>query len=332
MKKKILSVLLIGIVIVSLTGCGNTEEDRKDLSSSIEFDYSKINTDSENIGKNVDVKTILNEDIKPGAYEGVEFTNNNGDLNEFDGKVGNLNWVVLAEDDNNYMLTTVKSTSDSFRLKGADGYNNALQAMNAFCAKYYSVEINGKKYVARNLNLNDIEMYYKDKTDTWKQETLRYSNFNKTGKETTKYQYYPSLFAMEVSSGMGGKLDSSETPNGYEPYNNSYKSDSTSTTEYLDTYYSANSTQLKDNFFNLNAYNVIFEAGSPYWGATRATSFGYSGLSPSTTYAEFGVLRISTTGLSFVTLAQSDQGTDFTLHNMLSVRPVVVVPKSEIDL
>ena len=331
MKKKLLSILLVGILVVGLTGCGS-KESKKTSSSGIEFDYSKVNVNSENIGKNVDVKTILNEDINPSVYEGVEFTNNNGDLNEFDGKVGNLNWVVLAEDDNNYMITTVKSSSDTFRLKGADGYNNALQAMNAFCAKYYSIEINGKKYVARNLTLNDIEMYYKDKTDTWKQETLRYSDYNKTGKETTKYEYYPSLFAMEIRSGMGGKLKSDETPNGYEPYNNSYKSDSKSTVEYLNTYYSANKNQLKDNFSNLNAYNVIFEAGNPYWGATRSTSFGYSSLQPSTTYAEFGVLRISTTGLSFVTLAQSDQGTDFTLHNMLSVRPVVVVPKSEINL
>ena len=173
MKKKLLSILLIGVMVIGLTGCGS-KENKGVSNSSIEFNYLNLKTNSDNIGKNVAVKTILNENIKPSAYEGVEFTNNNGDLNEFDGKVGNLNWVILAEDDNNYMLTTVKSTSDSFRLKGADGYNNALQAMNAFCAKYYSIEINGKKYVARNLTLNDIEMYYKDKTDTWKQETLRY--------------------------------------------------------------------------------------------------------------------------------------------------------------
>ena len=261
MKRKLLSILLIGFLVIGLTGCGTEEEKKENVTSeeennkpSIEFDYSKVNVDSENIGKNVDVKTILNDDIKPSAYEGVEFTNNNGDLNAFNGNVGNLDWVILAEDENNYMITTVKSTSDSFRLKGADGYNNAVQAMNAFCAKYYSIEIDGKKYVARNLNLDDIEMYYKDKTDTWKQETLKFSNYNKTGKETTDYQYYPSLFAMEARSGMDGKLESNETPNGYEPYNNSYKSDSTSTAKYLDTKYSANTNQLKDNFSNSNAY------------------------------------------------------------------------------
>ena len=330
MKRKVLSILLMGVLVVCLTACGSDKNSSSSGNSL--FDYSKVNINSENIGKNVDVKTVLNEIIKPGNYEGVEFTNNNGDLNEFNGKAGNLSWVIFAEDENSSMLTTVKSTKDSFRLKGADGYNNAIQAMNAFCAKYYSIEIDGKTYVARNLNLDDIEMYYKDKTDNWKQNTLRYSNYNKTGKETTKYQYYPSLFAMEKRSDMGGSLGPNDTPNGYNPYNNSYKSDAKSTVKYLDTYYGANKNQLKENFSNLNAYNVIFEAGSPYWGATRATSFGYSGLQPSTTYAEFGVLRISTSGLSFVTLAQSDQGTDFMLHNMLSVRPVVVVPKDVIKL
>ena len=330
MKKKVLNILIIGIMLFGLTACGSNESNNSSSKNS-DFNYSKVNINSDKIGKNIDVKTVLNNDINPGNYEGVEFNNNNGDLSKYDGKAGNLNWVILAEDDENYMITTVKSSPETFRLKGADGYNNSLQAMNAFCAKYYSVEVNGKKYVARNLKLEDIEMYYKDKTDTWKQETLKYTNYNKTGKEATKYQYYPALYGIEKNSGMGN-LGASEMPNGYEPYNNSYKSDAKSTANYLDTYYGANSKNLKDNFINLDAYNVIFEAGSPYWGATRASTYGKSGLSRDHNYEEFGVLRISTTGLSFTTLAKSDQGTDFTLHNLLSVRPVVVIPKTEVNL
>lgn len=128
MKKKILgliSILMAGIMLFCLTGCSSKNPTSKS-NSSINFDYSKINTASENIGKNAQVKSVLNEDIKPGSYEGIQFTGNTNDLNEANIQAGNLNWVILAEDENNYMLTTVKPTSDTIELQGADGYNNAV--------------------------------------------------------------------------------------------------------------------------------------------------------------------------------------------------------------
>lgn len=334
MKNKVLgvmSIVTVGIMLFCLTGCGS-KNSITESNDNIEFDYSKINIASENIGKNVKYEAILNEDIKPSAYEGVEFTGNTGDLNEFDGKTENINWVILAEDDENYMLTTVKATNDTFRLKGADGYNNAVQAMNAYCAKYYSTVINGKKYVARSINLNDIEAYYKDKTDTWKQETLEYDNYNKTGKEVTRSQYYPALYTMEIGSGMNGNLGTSEMPNGYESYNNSYKSDGSSTTKYLDTYYFAESKEMKDNFSNLEAYNIIFESGNPYWVATRLVTFTRSSLSVNKSYARFGVRIVTGGELKYSALMQSDNGTDITLKDLLAVRPVVVIPKNEIEI
>ena len=326
--KKIFSVILCVILLFGITGCGG----KGGTDGNIEFDYSKIDVNSENIGKSVEYKATINEDIKPSAYEGVEFTGNTGDLNEFEGETENINWVVLAEDDENYMLTTVKATDDTFRLKGPDGYNNALQAMNAYCAKYYSTVINGKKYVARNINMNDIEAYYKDKSDSWKQDTLEYENYNKTGKEATNYKYYPSLYAMEKGSGMDEKLDASQMPGDYEPYNDSYKSDGKTTAKYLDTYYSANRKELEENFANNDAFNIIFELGNSYWVGTRVVSFGGSRLVQNDSYAQFGVRIVSAGELKQTILMKSDSGTDITLKNMLSVRPVVVIPKSEIEL
>lgn len=329
--KKLFLVILCGVMLFGITGCGG-ENKKEEKNDSVSFDYSKINTTSENIGKTVNYETVLNEDVKPSAYEGVEFTGDTGDLNEFEGEAENLNWVILAEDDENYMLTTVEATDDTFRLKGPDGYNNALQAMNAYCAKYYSTVINGKKYVARNINMNDIEAYYKDKSDSWKQDTLEYENYNKTGKEATNYKYYPSLYAMEKGSGMDEKLDASQMPEDYEPYNDSYKSDGKSTEKYLDTYYSANRKELEDNFTNSDAFNIIFESGNSYWVATRVVSFGGSRLVQNDSYAQFGVRIVSAGELKQTILMKSDSGTDITLKNMLSVRPVVVIPKSEIEL
>lgn len=228
MKKKILTVLLCGIMVLGTSGCGS-EDSKTKTSDGVEFNYSSIFSQSEKIGKSVDVKTVLNEDIKPSLYERVQFTGNTSDLGEANVKVGNINWVILAEDDNNYMLTTVKPTSDTIELKAQDGYNNGVQALNVYCAKYYSVEINGKKYVARSINMDDIEAYYKDKTDSWKRYTLGFENYNKTGVEAIGYQYYPALYKEEKGSNMCGRLNVNETINGYEPYNGSYKSDGTST-------------------------------------------------------------------------------------------------------
>ena len=344
MRKKILGVIIIaiiGIMLFCLTGCSNKNSTEESNSSSTEFDYSKINVNSENIGKNVDVQTVLNEDIKSSLYEGITFTGDTNDLNEADVNVGNLNWVVLAEDDNNYMLTTVKPTSDTIRLQSVDGYNNGVQALNAYCAKYYTVEVNGKKYVARNINMDDIEMYYKDKSDSWKQDTLGFENYNKTGVEATGYQYYPSLYAMEKGSGMDGKLGTSETPNGYEHYNNNYKSDGTSTKDYLDTYYYASTNDIKENFTNSEAYNIIFESGKTYYVATRTVSFYDSkmnvyevekGSRYQANGAKFGIRAITNEALQQFTLMKSNSKPDTFNKYLYPTRPVVVVPKSEIQL
>lgn len=337
--KKILTFLICGVMVLSITGCGSKESNGE--VGGISFDYSKINTDSKNIGKNVDVKNILNEDIKPSAYEGIQFTGNTNDLNEADVKVGNLNWVILAEDDNNYLLTTVKPTTDTIELKGADGYNNGVQALNAYCAKYYSVEIDGKKYVARNMNMDDIEAYYKDKSDSWKQNTLGFENYNKTGVEAKGYQYYPSLYGTETGSGKDGKLKPSENPNNYEPYNNSYKSDGTSTKEYLDTYYFAYTKDVKENFTNQNAYNILFESGNSYWVATRTVSFydnkmtSYEkekGSRDTSSAAKFGIRMVSKDSLGRFRLMESNKQSDIFHKNMISARPVVVIPKNKIEL
>ena len=131
---------------------------------------------------------------------------------------------------------------------------------------------------------------------------------------------------------MEEKIGNSEMPDNYNPYNNSYKSNASSTDKYLDTYYYASNTKMKDNFINSEAFDVIFESGNSYWVATRVVSFGQSNLDRNDTYAQFGVRIISGKELKQQVLMQSDSGTDITLKNMLSVRPVVVVPKSAIDL
>lgn len=74
----------------------------------------------------MDIEVGLKEDIKPEAYKEVTFTGNTGDLNEANAESANINGVIRAEDDENFMLTTVKATDDTIRLQGADGYNNGV--------------------------------------------------------------------------------------------------------------------------------------------------------------------------------------------------------------
>lgn len=338
--KKLFLVVLCGVMLFGITGCGG-ETKKEETNNSVSFDYSKINTTSENIGKTVNYETVLNEDVKPSAYEGVEFTGDTGDLNEFEGEAENLNWVILAEDDENYMLTTVEATDDTIRLQGSNGYNNGVQALNAYCAKYYSTVIDGNKYVARNINMNDIEAYYKDKSDTWIHDTLGFENYNKKGVEAKGYQYYPSLYTEEIGSSMNGKLEVSETPDGYEPYNDSYKSDGSSTKDYLDTYYFAYTKDVKENFSNMDAYDIIFESGKSYWISTRLVSFYENKMKASEIQrgsrypsggAKFGIRMISAGQLTKADLMNSSSEPDIFHKYTMPVRPVVVIPKSEIEL
>jgi len=202
-------------------------------------------------------------------------------------------------------------------------------------------DVNDKKYVARSLNMNDIEMYYKDKSDSWKQDTLGFENFNKTGVEATSYQYYPSLYAMEKGSSMDGKVGLSESPNNYDSYNNSYKSDATSTKNYLDTYYRAYTKEIKENYTNDKAYNIIFESGKAYFVATRSVSFYENKMSvyekekgqrDKSASAKFGIRAITSDALTQFILMNSGSKPDAFKKYMYPTRPVVVVPKSEIDL
>ena len=105
------------------------------------------------------------------------------------------------------------TTDDSKREHGASAYNNAVQALNAYCRKYYSDVAN--EVYANSININDIE---DSMTETGKK--ARYKN-DKNNKDFIYDTYgqiinpnvktnYPGLYALEepetnISLGLSAK-------------------------------------------------------------------------------------------------------------------------------
>ena len=362
MKTKVLNIILIMLLLVSmlviLTGCGendstkssdeenqSTQTEKENTISIIEgekINYSNLIENSENIGKVVEYQPEVDEGFNVSEYEGILFPGNEdypGNLETSTEVEEDIEWVVLAEDDTNVLITSSKPVNARIAIDGPDGYNNGVQALHAYCAKYYSATINGKKYTARSLNLDDIEALYKDKTDSWKQSTdsnyeldaskffdFDYNkNYNKSGMLAKFYSSYPALYALEQGSNMGGNLGLSDTPNGYEPYNNGSKEDATSTENYVNTYYLASRAQLTENINSKSAEILLNTDDKDCWVASRSFS-----IAEDSTTGSFGIRIISDKGdLGFIDFTSTDGGWwPLACH----IRPVVVIPKAELGL
>ena len=350
MKKKVLFLLLISILLLNITGCGNNDSNKESSSKNesskeeveekeelggLDFNYSNSVANSTNIGKEVDYKPVINDNFESYEYEGIRFSNNK----EFPGKLSKesisgdqlskVKWVVFADDGTNVMITTVEPVRSYVVIYSGEGYNNSVQALNAICAKFFSND----KYTARSMTLEDIEMYFKDKSDDWKRnrtpkkfvdfynDTYGMSGFNIEDTEHDK-KFYPAIFALEKDSGKG-TLKNSETPDGYKPYNKKYIDDSSSTEKFVSTYYYVPGKELKENL-DPNIANILLR-DSDYWLANRAVSVNDKTVWFWTRFVDSSYSH-DLTGYYFISIFGSAAGDSH------FIRPVVVIPKSDLGL
>lgn len=352
MKKKLLSILLIGVLIIGLSGCGSTDSnkeeseakeenkkeevvEKKEVIEGLDFNYSNIVSESSNIGKEVDYKPVVNNKFESYEYEGIKFSNNDdypGKLTKesiTESALNNLKWIVFADDGTNVMITTTEPVRSSVVIYATDGYNNSVQALNAICAKFFSND----KYTARSMTIEDIEMYFKDKSDEWKRnrtpkqfvsfynDTYGMSGF-KIEESGSNKKAYPAIFALEKDSGKG-TLKNSEAPNGYEPYNKGNIYDSSSTEKFVSTYYYVNGKELKDNLDD-NIANIFLREDS-YWLANRSISINDKVVWYWTRFVDSSFTS-DLTGYYFISIFGSAAGDSH------YVRPVVTIPKSDLGL
>lgn len=241
-----------------------------------------------------------------------------------------LTWKVWKKTSDSILITPTKPTTATLKLAGADGYNNAVQALNAYCRKYYSDTANGIK--ARNVNMNDIEssMTEAGKTarDSFSNGTYKYGE---TGKPSTKTNY-PGLYASETDSNLG----LSDSPNKDDIYakftGTSFNSDGETkySNGYKQTFYSfSNSDLTSKKYYDDTTLELLFsetgcgiEYGYGYWVDSRCVDINSD-------YAYFAVrLVYYDSGLDSAHMLWSDGQPD---GDTAALRPVVSIPASKIS-
>ena len=200
-----------------------------------------------------------------------------------------LKWRVLSIDEENgeveLVAATAAQTTAKLYLKGADGYNHAVDILNDMCKELYSNE-NGAE--ARSIKVEDINA----KT-TYDYTT--YTNYGTVYTPTNKQ--YPNIYAAEEGStaaGLNGTgLKGSEgvrkadgTAN-YTTYTGSSTAETLNAT-YTYYYYKAED-YLNTNLGVNTAPAGLINVGTTYWLASRCVS-------ADSNYANFRVRYLDSSG------------------------------------
>lgn len=260
MKKKLFSILICGVLILGITGCGNNETNESNAnSSSKRYDRTGLK-----VGDYVSYEYDEAEDyILKAEVSGYV---KNQTIKQTD-----LHWQILYIDSETGRVDLISHTSKDEKIYFMDalGYNNGVYLLNDISANLYSNEKLG--IVARSINMTDIENLYNDKG---KQEKLNYGSvkYGEIKTYTGESSYYPNLYSKEIGSG----IDSIETKRDGIDINDS----SEITTE---TYSQATNNGLTtthtsyriDNpsslFKDSEVYSILFKEGS-YWIASRSVA------------------------------------------------------------
>ena len=236
----------------------------------------------------------------------------------------NLTWKVWKKTSDSILITTTTPTSGIIKLYGEDGYDNGVQALNAYCKKYYSDTAN--EITARNINIDDLE---DSMTKAGKTAKNGYSNYELLV-EPSYSNCYPALYSQEEPT-PACSLDLSDWPNsdkGYDKYEPSIHYSNGNTkypSGYKQTFYKFNIADLTSKkYYDDKTLELLFSEtgyGSGYWVASRCVNVFDS-------VAWFGIRMVTNSGLGNPGL-ESSQG--FESPQEFSLRPVVCIPKSKIS-
>ena len=225
-----------------------------------------------------------------------------------------LKWRVLSIDEENgtveLVAATAAQTTAKLYLKGADGYNHAVDILNDLCKALYS---NTNGATARSIKVEDINA----KT-TYDYTT--YTNYGTVYTPTDKK--YPNIYAAEEGStavGLNGTgLKGSEgvrKADGTADYTTYTGSSTAETLNATETFYKYNAEDYLNTNLGVNTAPVgLINVGTTYWLASRCVS-------ASSSSATFGVRNLYYDG--FVNYGSVFYAGGFTSSPSYAVRPVV---------
>ncbi len=218
-----------------------------------------------------------------------------------DGSYRITKWKVFKIDEDEEKIQIVpSSTKGTVRLQGAQGYNNAVQLLNAACSTLYSYS--SKEITARSIDMDDIEPLF-DETklqtakDSWNHNSKSY--LNEKDQTSSAYvqsnSYFPKIYEEENKSVING-VEKSEglelSREGSKLYKrnentiltnqttdvaatNGYFQATTSIQPYQTYYYFRDAFNSSSNFKEYGGAYVSMLKSSPsgrYWIATRNVS------------------------------------------------------------
>ena len=317
-------VILVGVTIVTLkhTNLFDNSSKGKDINEN----NKQSALDLIEVGD--EIKYIPNEDSKFAipTYFGVIHDSVEPLSTE------SLTWKVWKKTKDDILIAPTTPTTATLKLTDADGYNNAVQALNAYCKKYYSDTANG--IIARNINIDDLESSMTEAGKTARDEYKNEDNneYGKIGNPSTKSNY-PGLYASEEPK-TKDSLGLSNSPNKKNIYaefiGDSSKSDGEKvySSGYKQTlYYFSNSDLTNNKYYDDITLDLLFSKtgyGSGFWVASRCVDV-YSDS------ACFNMREVTSDGdLNCWYMFFSD-GDDPFITATLALRPVVTIPASKIS-
>ena len=330
MKKKILNVLLMGILVIGLTGCGKTESE-------------KVND------KGNESKELLSSKVKVGDYVSYNAGNDNSYTSSKDKTgfeqdqtfktTGKEEWRVLSIDDGIVTLVTENpiktSTNNNYKFNGGKAYLNIVDELNAISNIYSKGEYATS---GRNMTYDDIikiigydvfsEKYSLDLSNKSNEEKIdlikkALANNNESSRNTN----------------FGTQFSITNEKNKYVPSNDNE-----------DGYVLGDAKSLTDNYIpSTNIYQYIIKEedklslafgnnNENFWLATTFIQKGGAKNDENSTYAYYGVyyaIQGKTSGNVYTnssitpyTLMISDLRSMSGMTNAQGVRPVVVLDKN----
>ena len=278
-----------------------------------------------NAFESVTINNIQQKEAKVGDY--VKYTPSNqysySLTSEYTGYYTNqtiqqesdFNWKIYSMDNNKITLISDRPTRTNIFLSGANGYNNAVQALNDVCRNLYSNYTYG---TARSIKIEDIEKYSKYDKNAYVSE----GGINYGGTKTyTGYDLnYPNKYPLEKGSGVNSY---SVNQNGLSGSDEGSFVTGSSAPNYVMTmtqnYYYMNNYSAKQSFEEIPYKLIINDNGTNfnYWVATR-TNLCY------TQYGDFGIRDIYNGGMGGGGLLLSNN-TNNDIVSTLSrpIRPIV---------
>lgn len=203
-----------------------------------------------------------------------------------------IKWRILNiyKDGRVDIIADVPSTSQTFNLAGALGYNNGVYLLNDICKKLYSNKSLNTE--ARSINMEDIDNLINETAKKVRDESvLDEVQYLKTKKYDID-KTYPELYALEKGSGIDSEnvktqgVDLSE--NGYNMPTNKTKANAKNQLTMTRTYYVLEGKN--EYFYNNEVCELLFKEGNNYWLSSRYAA--------TSTYGHFGIRIINNNELT----------------------------------